>query len=157
MSVKVQEIRGMAHDDKLRLLADTRGELMHERGLAAMGGAPKNPGRIRQLRRTIARILTLVREEEFRTGAQLTTVARRAATERAPEGHATTVTRKRGEARARARTRERTAHAQVEKSKSAKVGSTKSETSAAKEKIKKGSKRVETAQPDKKRTPSKEE
>jgi ribosomal protein L29 len=36
---------------------------MHERGVAAMGGAPPNPGKIRALRKNIARILTIAHEE----------------------------------------------------------------------------------------------
>jgi len=42
---------------------------MHERGVAAMGGAPPNPGKIRALRKNIARILTIMREEELARGA----------------------------------------------------------------------------------------
>src|SRR2546422_11265412 len=42
---------------------------MHERGVPAMGGAPPNPGKIRALRKNIARILTIMREEELAGGA----------------------------------------------------------------------------------------
>ena len=45
-------------------LTELQDELMHERGVAAMGGAPPNPGKIRALRKNIARILTIAREEE---------------------------------------------------------------------------------------------
>ena len=45
-------------------LTELQDELMHERGVAAMGGAPPNPGKIRALRKNIARILTIMREEE---------------------------------------------------------------------------------------------
>lgn len=44
-------------------LTELRDELMHERGVAAMGGAPPNPGKIRALRKNIARILTIMTEE----------------------------------------------------------------------------------------------
>ncbi len=47
-------------------LKEIRDELMHERGAAAMGGAPANPGLIRALRTNIARILTVQREEDKR-------------------------------------------------------------------------------------------
>ena len=50
-------------------LTELRDELMHERGVAAMGGAPPNPGKIRALRKNIARILTIMREEELVGGA----------------------------------------------------------------------------------------
>ncbi|HVL87700.1 MAG TPA: 50S ribosomal protein L29 [Candidatus Thermoplasmatota archaeon] len=131
MGVKAREIRGMSHDDKLKILAETRGELMHQRGLAAMGGAVKNPGRIGDLRRTIARILTLVREEEFRTGRRLRTVARgeRHRGESAPSPAA----RRRASARPAP---------PKPKPASAKVGATKAETAAAKERVKKDSKRT---------------
>ena len=49
-----------AREKKLRELRD---ELMHERGVAAMGGAPPNPGKIRALRKNIARIHTIQSEE----------------------------------------------------------------------------------------------
>jgi large subunit ribosomal protein L29 len=36
---------------------------MHERGISAMGGSSPSPGKIRQLRQSIARILTIMQEE----------------------------------------------------------------------------------------------
>ena len=45
-------------------LKELRDELMHERGGAAMGGAPTNPGAIRSIKTGIARILTVQREED---------------------------------------------------------------------------------------------
>ncbi len=62
--LRSKEIRAMdaaARDKKLRELRD---ELIHERGVAAMGGAPPNPGKIRALRKQIARIHTIATEEE---------------------------------------------------------------------------------------------
>ncbi|MBI4394526.1 MAG: 50S ribosomal protein L29 [Euryarchaeota archaeon] len=55
----IKTLRELNKDDRAKALNEARDELMHERGLAAMGGAVKNPGKIRELRRTIARILTL--------------------------------------------------------------------------------------------------
>lgn len=64
MSVlKANEIREMSHEEKNEELEKLRGELMHERGVAAMGGAPASPGKIRSLRSDIARLLTIMREE----------------------------------------------------------------------------------------------
>jgi len=63
--LKTKEIRGMRTEDlklKFRELSD---ELMHERGVAAMGGAPASPGRIRALRTNVARIHTIMRELEL--------------------------------------------------------------------------------------------
>ncbi len=66
--LRTKEIRAMdaaARDKKLRELRD---ELMHERGVAAMGGAPPNPGKIRALRKNIARIHTILSEEGTTAG-----------------------------------------------------------------------------------------
>ena len=64
MSLKAAEIREMSADERNQKLKELRDELMHERGVSAMGGAPSNPGAIRALRTDIARILTVQREEE---------------------------------------------------------------------------------------------
>ena len=65
--LRTKEIRAMDAAARLAKLAELRGDLMHERGVAAMGGAPVSPGKIRAVRRNIARILTIIREEEGRT------------------------------------------------------------------------------------------
>lgn len=57
--MKMKEIRELSPEDRETQLYDARQELMHERGVAAMGGAIRNPGKIRALRTTIARILTV--------------------------------------------------------------------------------------------------
>ena len=44
-------------------LKELRNELMHERGVASMGGAPVSPGKLRSLRRQIARVLTVMHEK----------------------------------------------------------------------------------------------
>ena len=60
---KSQEIRGWTPEERKQRLDEVRGELLRERGVAAMGGAPTNPGKIRALRTELARILTIMREE----------------------------------------------------------------------------------------------
>jgi large subunit ribosomal protein L29 len=62
--MKTSEIRSMGANERKEVLLELEDELMHERGAAAMGGAPPNPGRIRALRTNIARILTVQKEEE---------------------------------------------------------------------------------------------
>ena len=64
MSLKMKEIRAMSADERNQKLKELRDELMHERGVSAMGGAPANPGAIRSLRTDIARILTVQKEGE---------------------------------------------------------------------------------------------
>ncbi len=63
--LKAKEIRGMKPDERIERLNELRHELMQERGVQAMGGSTPSPGKIRTLRRDIARILTIQREEEL--------------------------------------------------------------------------------------------
>ncbi len=53
----------MTLDERRQKLSELREELMHEMGISAMGGAPPSPGKIRSLKRQIARILTVMSEE----------------------------------------------------------------------------------------------
>jgi large subunit ribosomal protein L29 len=61
--LRMPDIRGMKSDERSMKLKELRNELMRERGVAAMGGAPPSPGRIKSLRTNIARLLTVMREE----------------------------------------------------------------------------------------------
>ncbi len=61
--LKTKEIRAMDEKARADKLKELRSELMHERGVAAMGGAPPSPGKIRAIRRNVARILTIMQEE----------------------------------------------------------------------------------------------
>lgn len=61
--LRTKEIRTMDAKARVEKLKELRSELMHERGVAAMGGAPPSPGKIRALRKNIARILTINRED----------------------------------------------------------------------------------------------
>ena len=61
--VRMAEIHQMNTDERKSKLSELRNELLHERGVAAMGGAPISPGKIRSLRTSIARILTVMNEE----------------------------------------------------------------------------------------------
>ncbi|HDN50791.1 MAG TPA: 50S ribosomal protein L29 [Thermoplasmatales archaeon] len=61
--MKAKEIRAMSSDERRKKLKELRNELMEEYGRASMGGSPPSPGRIRYLRSTVARLLTVMREE----------------------------------------------------------------------------------------------
>ncbi|OGS41757.1 MAG: 50S ribosomal protein L29 [Euryarchaeota archaeon RBG_16_62_10] len=60
--IRPKEIRAMRPDDIRAKFKELSDELMHERGVAAMGGAPASPGKIRALRKNVARIHTIMRE-----------------------------------------------------------------------------------------------
>ncbi len=61
--LKTEEIRDMDPEEREEKLYELRDELLHEEGVAAMGGAPESPGRIRAIKKNIARILTVMNEE----------------------------------------------------------------------------------------------
>ncbi len=63
--LRTKDIRAMRADDRKIKLKELNDELMHERGVAAMGGAPASPGKICALRKNIARIMTIDREIEL--------------------------------------------------------------------------------------------
>ena len=63
MVLKAKEIREFNLEERRNKLNELKSELMHEKGVAAMGGSPPSPGKIRQLRMSIAKILTIMREE----------------------------------------------------------------------------------------------
>ena len=63
--MKTKDIRALSTDDRRAKLRELRQDLMHERGVSAMGGSSPSPGKIRKLRTDIARILTVEREEEL--------------------------------------------------------------------------------------------
>lgn len=62
--LRPKEIRAMRPDDLMAKFKEINDELMHERGIAAMGGAPSSPGKIRALRTNVARIHTIMRERD---------------------------------------------------------------------------------------------
>ncbi len=61
-ALKAEEIRIMTPEEREEKLNELRTELLHERGIAAMGGAPPNTGRIKSLRSQIARMMTILTE-----------------------------------------------------------------------------------------------
>lgn len=62
--LRAEELRDMTPAERQAELEDLETELLNDRAVQATGGAPDNPGRIKELRRTIARIKTIQREED---------------------------------------------------------------------------------------------
>jgi large subunit ribosomal protein L29 len=63
MILHPDEIRDMTPAEREAELADLETELLNARAVQAAGGAPDDPGRIGELRRTVARVKTIQREE----------------------------------------------------------------------------------------------
>ncbi len=62
--IRMKDIRAMSPEDRKKRLTELRTELMRLRTMVKAGGAPENPSQIREIRRTIARILTVDNEEK---------------------------------------------------------------------------------------------
>ena len=66
--LKPSDIREMPRSEMEEKLEELRDELLHEKGQAAMGGAPESPGRIKAIKTNIARILTVMNENNKSKG-----------------------------------------------------------------------------------------
>jgi large subunit ribosomal protein L29 len=54
----------MTHPDLINRLNELRLELVKERGQIAVGGSPSSSGRVKEIKKTIARILTELKKLE---------------------------------------------------------------------------------------------
>jgi len=61
--LRISEIRKMSDEERRKRLTELRAELVRMRTMVKAGGALDNPFRIREIKRTIARILTVMNEE----------------------------------------------------------------------------------------------
>ena len=60
--LRTKEIRGLTAVEREKRLDELRAELTRARALKTGGGTVESPGRIKEIRRAIARILTVSRE-----------------------------------------------------------------------------------------------
>jgi large subunit ribosomal protein L29 len=58
-----EEIRDMTPAEREAELEELETELLNTKAVQAAGGAPENPGRVKELKKTIARIKTIQHEE----------------------------------------------------------------------------------------------
>jgi len=63
-ALKVKQIREMKPEELAKKLSESRLELVKELGNVKMGRPVKNPGKIKDLRRLVARILTIKEEKK---------------------------------------------------------------------------------------------
>jgi len=62
--LRTKDIRAMSSKERREKLAELRTELARLRTMVKAGGSIDNPSRIRELRKTIARILTVETHEQ---------------------------------------------------------------------------------------------
>jgi large subunit ribosomal protein L29 len=63
--LRVSELRTTETEALKSKLSELRNELRVDRGNVAGGGKASNPGRMKELRKSIARILTVLREKKI--------------------------------------------------------------------------------------------
>jgi len=66
--LRVKEIRDMPSEERVKKLHELRTELLRLKTMIKAGGTVENPARIRELRKTVARILTIENEQKIRAG-----------------------------------------------------------------------------------------
>ena len=62
--IRLKEIRGMSSEDLTKKLSELRTELSRLKTMISAGGAVENAARVRELRKTIAQILTIEHEQK---------------------------------------------------------------------------------------------
>ena len=60
---RIREIRELSEEQRLKRLSELRTELVRMRTMSKAGGSVENPARIRELRKSIARIETVMNEK----------------------------------------------------------------------------------------------
>lgn len=61
--MRMKDIRTMSSTDRKKKITELRTELVRLKTMVKAGGSVDNPSRIRELRKTIARVLTVENEE----------------------------------------------------------------------------------------------
>ena len=64
--IRLKEIREMSKEKRIDKLNELRGELSRLRAMIKVGGSIENSSRVREIKRAIARILTVENEERIK-------------------------------------------------------------------------------------------
>ena len=64
MKLRIKEIKSMGVEDLKGRLEELRKDLIKQNAQIATGTTPKNPGQVKQIKKTIARILTIMKTKE---------------------------------------------------------------------------------------------
>ena len=64
MKKQMKNLKALSEQDRANKMLEFKKELMKERAQASAGASTKNPGKIRSIKRNIARIHTLANQKE---------------------------------------------------------------------------------------------
>ena len=67
--LRLKNIHKMSQEERIKSLSDLRVELARLKTMVRAGGAVEKPGKIRELRKTIAQILTI--DNEYKLGIRV--------------------------------------------------------------------------------------
>lgn len=62
--MKFKDIASMSNADRKKTVSESKAELIKLNGQSLTGTAPKSPGRIKQLKKTIAQVLTFQNQQK---------------------------------------------------------------------------------------------
>lgn len=62
--MKIKELRVLSKEDMKTTLEELRKELIKHNAQIATGTVPKSPGQVKQTKKTIAKILTILKEKK---------------------------------------------------------------------------------------------
>jgi large subunit ribosomal protein L29 len=65
--IRLKEIRDMSSEERMKKLTELKTELLRLKTMIKAGGTVENPARMKELRKTIARILTIEKEQKTAT------------------------------------------------------------------------------------------
>lgn len=65
--LRLKEIRDMPSEERMKKLTELKTELLRLKTMVKAGGTVENPARMKELRKTIARILTIEKEQKIET------------------------------------------------------------------------------------------
>jgi large subunit ribosomal protein L29 len=63
--LRLKEIRDMPSEERMKKLTELKTELLRLKTMVKAGGTVENPARIKELRKTIAQILTIEKEQKI--------------------------------------------------------------------------------------------
>ena len=63
--LRLKDIKGMSAEERTEKVSEFRAELARLKTMVRAGGAVENPARIRELRKAIAKILTIENEDKL--------------------------------------------------------------------------------------------
>jgi large subunit ribosomal protein L29 len=65
-TIRIKQIKEMSQEELVKKIGELRLDLFKEMGNVKMGRPIKNPGRIREIKRTISRLLTIKRQKSVK-------------------------------------------------------------------------------------------